>query len=54
MLDLPEEVRNGPQGEAILDVLEKGATATQDICAGTGIEPSTITPGEDTSSDQEG
>ena len=39
------------QGEAIPLLLERAAGATQDICEGTGIEPSTITPGEDTSED---
>lgn len=35
------------QDGAVLDILEKAAEATVDICEGTGIEPSSITPGEE-------
>ena len=48
VLSLPQEERDF-QGEALDVLLEDAAAVTVDICEGTGIEPSSITQGEDTS-----
>jgi hypothetical protein len=47
VLSLPQEERD-LQGEALDALLENAAEVTADICEGTGIVPSSLTPGEET------
>ena len=52
LLALPQEERDF-QGEALEKLMSDAADITVEICEGTGVDPSSTTPGEDRSVEDE-